>query len=81
MASSFFGALTQGVRFDKKRFESDVNHFRKSGMESCALRTPNDCIARYGAKQTHRLCMQTTLRQARTVRRSMTSWISLASMR
>lgn len=32
MASSFFGALTQGVRFDKKRFESDVKHFKKTGV-------------------------------------------------
>lgn len=29
MASSFFGALTQGAQFDKKRFQQEIGLFKK----------------------------------------------------
>lgn len=29
MASSFFGALTQGAKFDKKRFQQEIGLFKK----------------------------------------------------
>lgn len=38
MASSFFGALTQGAKFDKKRFQQEIGLFKKhDGALSASL--------------------------------------------